>query len=290
MGSSKRIKIRLDISIPTDGSSVEVVSTQQQDCEQICHPGTGKFGVASVIKAPLAGQPYPVKVTGGSTTGVICAYGNAPASGNNYPATVEGSCNGGATVSGTVDQNDGSWQLDSIPNAECGGSGPDPSNDLTVCFYDELGNPVGGNYSTTFIGECSDETYCGSGNSGQSSMEIARSSAAMHVPLSYEVEANGFSSELSVFGGKWSLQVDTGNDNDNLSVWRDGGGEATLELILCKKTGKAKLVFSTSGATVITYRIDQGWNPMNVAEFADVSSRAVPPGASIPGVVVVTPK
>jgi hypothetical protein len=290
--NDRKIRIRLDITIPMDGGNVEIESDTPPRPTALGEPATvgpQRSRQASIlaISHPYVNEEYPVKRMGCGTTGEICAYGHAPTiSIGNYPTHVQGSC-GGTTVTTAVSPYDGYWRLDAIPGAQCSAYPPYPQNLLTIEYF-ENSTPVLTPETRTFMGVCSNRTYCESPSTATAKPVQAR----CYLPVRYLVTASGFSKELSTLTGEWPLSiVPTTNDSAEV-VWRaeDSESGVSIELVGDLEQNAATLIFKHHASELRYFKRAGDWSPMNIAHFNDCSCIAAPPGASVPAIVMVSPE
>lgn len=289
------IRIRLDISIPRDGRSVEVdtgavrpPSPDPPPATAIPQPLTAQPLTARPlpeqrlsilgVTVPAANTQHLVKTTGGSGIGgVICSYGHCDGI-SPTPDEVILHCNSGTPVTADLDTS-AHWSHEAVPGATCSSDTANlPFNALTV-RYKYRGKVI---YTdeVPFYGLCSSSTGC---------EEDKATTANRFLPTNYLVVVDGFSQALSHFNGRWPLRVLPCRIDDAEIRWQHKlpAAAGSVELIGKPACQSAQLVFRDDIHEVRYKKPKGSWHPMNVADFANCHSVVVPPGAAVPAIVQV---
>ncbi len=284
------IRIRLEISVPSNGRSIQVDTGAAPDASP--HRGLSAavpwtqateamepppLSILGVVQ-PAANQPHPVQTNGGSgNSGVIYSQGNCVGI-SPTPDEVLLKCNAGTAVVANLDSS-GNWSHDAVPGAVCSyDTNGLPANELLVTFR-RNGQSI---RSTTvgFYGQC----VCATGCEAEQTATANR-----FLPTSYRVLVAGFSSALAHFNGQWLLQVSPCGVDDALVRWKAElpGAAGSIELVANPACGSAELVFRDAVHEVRYEKPEGSWHPMNVADFANCHSVVVPPGTAVPAIVQV---
>jgi hypothetical protein len=171
------------------------------------------------------------------------------------------------------------WRLDQVPGAVTGWCR------LRVWYYD--GSQFISWDDVYFIGIASTHTECEGSVTGLAAVPAQR----VFLPSRLTAVACGFSEEVGFLNGLWVMDVKPCMHDLDTVVWRtaDSPSGVVVELIADLRDESAALVFR-KGPMEIRYQKAAGeWNATNVCDFADVTSRAVPPGTAVPAIVQVHP-
>jgi len=274
----RKITISLRVTIPCDRridiSDVEVCGSTV--------PRVRKSESPKRIQEPHEGQSWKVKMEG-SGPGVICAVGDGfddadYVYGYCYPMGVTPDDDPPSGLD-EADITDDYWCLEQIPGAVAG-----PCK-LRVWFYDDDKFVTRDN--VTFNGIASTHTECEGSVTGLAKAPARR----VFFPSRLTAVASGFSDAVGFFNGTWTMDVKPCIQDVDRVAWRtaDSPSGVVVELVANLEDESAALSFHKEPMEICYRKAAGEWNPANVCDFADVTSRAVPPATAIPAIIQVHP-
>jgi len=274
----RTITISLQVTIPCD-QQVDVSKVGVRSRRAMSPHGAPQ---PLWVQRPMTGQDWKVKMVG-SGPGVICAYGNGQANADR----VYGYCYAlgdpfDSLPPADADQasiSNNYWLLSQIPGAVVG-----PCT-VRVWYYD--GDQLISIDDVPFQGIASTHTDCEGSGTSRAAAPVRRA----FFPSRCMAVAGGFSEEVGFFNGTWNMDVKPCIYDVDRVTWQtaDSPSGVTVELVADLRDESAALVFR-KGTTEIRYQKAAGeWDATNVCDFADVSSRAVPPATCVPATVQIHP-
>jgi hypothetical protein len=278
----RRIIISLEISVPLDGASnaAQVRFSQEQRAKRITIPGKPGCLEPEIIHVPGIGTDVPVKMMG-SGFGVICSRGD----GHEDADQVKGCCYQSTPNSLPPANADSdwissdTWQLSAVPGAVVG------DNTLRV-WYLRSGSVIH-TEDVDFVGFAATHTFCESSAGGGFDRERTK---RIYLPSQFSIRTDGFSCDLSDFNGEWILLACPQLGDAHRAIWRaDGPNGASVELAGDLDHVSATLSFRQKAMEVCYRKAAGHWNPANVGDFSDISSRSLAPRAALPACVQVHP-
>jgi len=299
--ADRNVVVKLEVSVPV-GSGAHVMGVAPSLDRVAAGPPINNLGVLNVSYPTTNQNGVPVKTSGSSNQGVICAGGTSIDSSNRpgkfilakvFPNAVSGTPDAtGATVA--VPDMYGRWSINNLGTAACSaGSGSVLSTLVVWAQFIDPGADPDIVRQIPFFGVCGTATLCD--NTFAAPILHVGNPPVLHEeqgPREWRVIAAGFdSAQLKALNKRWIVKLLP--TQGSTSVWDNGGnGGRTPRVALCYERGCApvwKLQFLLGEAVIEYVKPAAEWNIVDKNVFTSVSSSGLPAGSHLPATIEVVP-